>query len=358
MPNLSQSRALDRTLFVLAALVVIVAGLRYAQSVIVPFLLSVFIAVAAAPLLNRLQRLHLPRWLALLTVIATVIAVVFGLSVLIGRSVNEFTQDLPRYQTRLQDEFAGLLQWLHGLGLELPDEGLRSALDPGAAMRFASQLLTGLQSMLTNAFLILVTVSFILLESWSMPDKLRAAFPSTQGSLDTLELVVDKIRHYLGLKTVISLATGVLIAVWLALIGVEYPMLWGLIAFLFNYVPTIGSIIAGVPAVLLAFVQGGLPLALLTAGGYVAVNVGMGNVIEPRVMGRGLGLSALVVFLSLVVWGWVLGPVGMLLSVPLTMVVKVTLDTDESTRWLGILLGPPVSTDPEEAAATDNGTSG
>jgi predicted PurR-regulated permease PerM len=137
----------------------------------------------------------------------------------------------------------------------------------------------------------------------------------------------------------VSLATGVLVAVWLVVLGLDYPLLWGLLAFLLNYVPNIGSIIAAVPAVLLAVVQLGILRALLVAAGFLVVNLVMGGAVEPRFMGRGLGLSTLVVFLSLLFWGWLLGPVGMLLSVPLTMTVKIALDSREDTRWAAVLLG-------------------
>jgi predicted PurR-regulated permease PerM len=124
------------------------------------------------------------------------------------------------------------------------------------------------------------------------------------------------------------------------LIGVDYPVLWGVLAFMLNFVPNIGSIIAAVPAVMLALVQWGVSSAVIVAAVYVAVQVMIGSIIEPKFMGRGLGLSTLVVFVSLVFWGWVLGPVGMLLSVPLTITVKLALDSKPETQWLGHLLGP------------------
>ncbi|MBA7685918.1 AI-2 transport protein TqsA [subsurface metagenome] len=144
----------------------------------------------------------------------------------------------------------------------------------------------------------------------------------------------------MAIKTLVSLATGVLVTIWIAIIGVDYPLLWGLLAFALNYVPNIGSIIAAIPVVLLATIQLGIIQAVAVAIGYLAVNLVMGNVIEPRFMGRGLGLSTLVVFLSLIFWGWILGPVGMLLSVPLTITAKIALDSSEETRWIGVLLGP------------------
>ena len=173
------------------------------------------------------------------------------------------------------------------------------------------------------------------------------------ASLNRWEGFLNDVKQYMAIKTWVSLATGVLAAAWTAVLGVDYPLLWGLLAFALNYVPNIGSIIAAVPAVLLALVQLGLFEALMTAGGYVAVNLVMGNVVEPRFMGRGLGLSTLVVFLSLLFWGWVLGPVGMLLSVPLTITAKIALDSRKETRWIAILLGPEKAVQPvaaEEAA--------
>ena len=147
-----------------------------------------------------------------------------------------------------------------------------------------------------------------------------------------------------------GLGTGIAIGVWLAVIGVDYAMLWGLLAFLLNYVPNIGSIIAAVPTVLFAAVQLGPGAALWSAAGYLVVNVVVGSVVEPRFMGRGLGLSTLVVFLSLVFWGWVLGPVGMFLSVPLTMMIKIALDSRPDTHWIAVLLGPEGAAEEELAA--------
>ncbi len=154
------------------------------------------------------------------------------------------------------------------------------------------------------------------------------------------QVFVEKLRSYMSLKTIFSMITGIIIGIAMWLIGVDYPVLWGVLAFMLNFVPNIGSIIAAVPAVMLTIVQLGVGPAMLVATVYVAVNVVIGSIIEPKYMGKGLGLSALVVFVSLVFWGWILGPVGMLLSVPLTITVKLALDSKAETEWLGHLLGP------------------
>ncbi len=157
-------------------------------------------------------------------------------------------------------------------------------------------------------------------------------------------MIIDNMRRYMAIKTATSLLTGVLVTSFLSLIGISYPLLWGLLAFLFNYVPNIGSILAAVPPVVLAVVESGSGLgpAAITAIGFVAINCLISFAIEPRYMGQGLGLSTLVVFLSLVFWGWVLGPVGMLLSAPLTMIIKIVLADYEDTRWIAVLMSTHV----------------
>lgn len=329
-----------------AGLVVIIAGLKAAQAILVPFLMALFIAIILGPFLAWLKRKEVPTWAALLLIVAGIS--VFGLltGVLLGSSLQDFSRALPQYEEKIQARTAGLTVLLGRLGLNVSEKQILQYVDPGAAMNLAGQLLTGLGALLSNTFLILLTVLFILLEAASFPAKLQTAFGANGEIFRNLELVLGKINRYMEIKTWMSLATGALVALWLALLGVDYPLLWGLLAFLFNYVPNIGSIIAAVPALLLALVQLGGTAALLAGGGYVAVNLVLGNVLEPRLMGRGLGLSTLVVFLSLVFWGWVLGPVGMLLSVPLTMTVMIGLSGSPQTAWLGTLLGSPADEAP------------
>jgi predicted PurR-regulated permease PerM len=174
------------------------------------------------------------------------------------------------------------------------------------------------------------------------------ALKNPDKSLQQAHSIKDTVNQYLALKTLFSLATGILVWVWLRFHGVDYPLLWGILAFLLNFVPNIGSILAAIPAVLLAIVQFGGGRASAVAAGYLVINFVIGSVVEPRFMGRGLGLSTLVVFVSLVFWGWVLGPVGMLLSVPLTMVLKIALEGNDDTRWLAVMLGPEPAPAPQD----------
>lgn len=338
-PNHTSLSPTMKILVATAAFFVLIAGLKAAQAILVPFLLACFIAIICAPSLFWLRNRGLPTGLALFAVIIGI--GIFGLlvSLLVGSSLTDFTREMPLYQTRLEEKTGQLIGILGALGMDVPDRELTALIDPGATMRFTAKIFSALGNMLSNTFLILLTVIFILLEAAGFRGKVLRAFRRPESSLEQFDLFLQSVNRYMVIKTWVSLATGGLIALWLAILGVDYPLLWGLLAFLLNYVPNIGSIIAAVPAVLLALIQLGGPTALLAALGYVAVNIILGNVIEPRFMGQGLGLSTLIVFLSLVFWGWVLGPVGMLLSIPLTMTVKIGLAGREETRWLGILMG-------------------
>lgn len=326
-------------LITVASFVIIVAGMRAAESILVPFLLSAFIAVIFTSPLFWLDRKGVPKVIAVLIVLAGIMVIGLILIVLVGTSLQDFSDALPTYQAQLSQETAKLIAWLGNKGIHISDRELLKHINPGAAMRLFAGTLDSFRKVLTNTFLIVLTVIFMLLEVSSFPDKLRAALGNTGSSFESLGKVTNGIKRYMAIKTLTSLATGIFVGIWLAILGVDYPVLWGLVAFLLNYVPNIGSIIAAIPAVLLSFVQIDMVHALFAALGYLVVNVVIGSVIEPRVMGRGMGLSTLVVFLSLIFWGWVLGPVGMLLSIPLTMILKIALEYNEDTRWIAALLG-------------------
>ncbi len=336
-------------LVTLAALVVVIAGMKAASAIIVPFIFSIFIAIICSPLLSWLTRHKVPSVIAVLIILLAVLFTGFLLMLAVGTSIDLFSKALPGYQKNLQLQFNGFISWLATLGIEVSSTGIREAFNPGSAIGMVNKLLDGIGNLFTNAFLIIFTVLFILLEASSFPLKLKAITKQGSMNLDYVDHFLSGVQRYIGLKTITSFATGVLVTILLVIQGVDFPVLWGLLAFLLNYIPNIGSIIAAVPAVLLALIQFGVASAIGTAIGYLAINVIVGSVVEPRVMGKGMGLSVLVVFLSLIFWGWVFGPMGMILSVPLTMLVKLALESKESTRWISVLLG--TGTDSQEEAS-------
>ena len=298
--------------------------------------------------MRGMERYRIPSGVAIALVVVLILGVLTVGGLLVGNSIGEFTDRMPFYQQRLNEKLTELAT---GFGQQVTVEELLRSVQPGAAMAFAGDLLTGLRGLLANVFLIIFTVIFLLLEASSLPARITAVLSAARADPDYLRRFTDGVQRYLGIKTLISVVTGAAAGMLAAAMGLDFPILWGMLAFLLNYIPNIGSFIAAVPAVMLALIQFDIAQASIVALGYLAINVAIGGIIEPRIMGRGLGLSALVVFLSLVFWGWVFGPVGMLLSVPLTMTAKIALEASESAAHLAVLLGPAdraLTEEPEE----------
>jgi AI-2 transport protein TqsA len=323
-----------------AALVIVIAGIQAASAIVTPLLVAIFLgAILESPVL-WLERHRVPRGPAVLLVMLATVGFIMGLGAFVGASTKGFFSAIPLYQARLDQQFTQFLTWLQGYGLSISRDSISTGMDLGRVMQVIGGLLSGLGGLVSNGVLILLIVVFILLEGESLASKLHGAFGQSPGVLEQLGRFFNSFKVYVAIKTLMSLVTGVLIWLILKVLGIDFPRIWGLLAFLLNYIPNIGSIIAAVPAVLLAWVQFGPGRALVVAIGYLVVNSVLGVVIEPRLMGRGVGLSPLVVFLSLILWAWVLGPVGMVLAVPLMVGLKLALEVSDGTRWLAILLGP------------------
>ncbi len=323
-----------------AAVIVVVYGLQMAKALLVPFLLAAFLALITVRPMLWMQRRRVPAILAALAIVLVVMLILGVLGTIVGTSIAEFTAALPAYQERLDVIVQGVINLVGDrFNTDESFRNLGDMIDPGWAMGLAATLLNGLKDVLTNVFLIFFTMIFILLEASTVETKVEAAFGRSTRSLRQPREFLANLGSYLGIKTVVSLVTGLAAGLLTWGIGLDFPLLWAMLAFLLNYIPTIGSIIAAVPAVLMALVQLGFGEASATALGFVAINVVFGNFVEPRLMGYGVGISALVVFIGLVFWGFVFGPVGMLLSVPLTMTLKLALESDPRTRWVAILIG-------------------
>ncbi len=324
------------SMLVMAAVVIVLAGIKAASVIVVPFLLALFLAIILSPLFLWLQKKGLPQGLSLLVVVIVLFGSIATLIMLIGNSVQDFTHNVPLYEAKLRTDFSNFLGVLDHYNIKLPKEDILAMFATDSVMEYIARTLRSLGGLLTNSLMIIVTVLFMLMEISNFRKKLQN---SKSQSLQSLLHVSENIKHFILLKSMTSAATGIIVTVALKIIGVDYAILWGVVAFLLNFIPNIGSILAAIPAVLMALVQFDVTTALVVSGVYAAINVTIGSILEPRIMGEGLGLSTLVVFLSLIFWGWLLGPVGMLLSVPLTIVVKILLDAREDTRWIATLLG-------------------
>jgi len=324
-----------------AAIVIILAGMIYAKSFITPLLLAIFISILCQKPISWLEKKKVPKWIALIVVLLTLVLFFFGFSFLIGGTLSSFSSNVSKYGTSLTAISNSFIQLLNEHGLNIPKDQVSTLIQPAKILEFTAGALNGLANMLEKTLLIFILVLFILMEFESFSDKAKAIFSGSDESIAYFSTIVQNIRHYLWIKTLIGLVVGTLIYIGLMIIGVNYALLWALIVFLLNYIPNIGSVIATIPAVLFALVQLGIGGALWTLGTFMIIHNVIGNFFEPRIMGEGLGLSTLVVFLSLLFWGYLLGSVGMLLSVPITMSIKIILEQNEKTLWLAILLGTP-----------------
>ena len=331
-----------RSLLLAAAIVIVVGGLRVSASVLVPILLGVVAAIALLPPLRWLSNKGVPQGLGLL-VIAGVLVAGFGVvGAMLAATLDDFRASLPTYQLRVSEIERHTLGRLAAMGLRVPEEFDFSALLSSNLMAMASTAASSVAGLLSNLVFVLLVAVFALSESVGFRDKLVVAFGGDPLESGSSGGVVAEIQAYLNLKTVTSAATGLVVGLVLALGRVDFALLWGVLAFLLNYIPTLGSIIAAIPAVAIVLLEQGTGSALLVSLLYLAVNMIIGNIIEPRLMGRTMGLSPLVVLLSMIFWGWVLGLVGALLAVPLTMIVKIVAENSDDMRYVAVLLGPPL----------------
>ena len=323
---------------VMASVIIVLAGIKSASEILVPFLLALFIAIVLSPMYEVLKRKKIPDFLALIIVILGFVFFLGLIASLIGTSVQDFSSNINLYTAKLNAYYLSLASYSKSFGFDLPLDEISNMMNSKQIMLFASSIIKGMGSMFTNSFVILLTVIFMLLESQSFSKKIDFA-DGDKDMIIHINSILDKIKEYMMLKALISLFTGFIVWIALLIIGTDYAFLWAVLAFLLNFIPNIGSIIAAVPAVLITLVQLGSVSALIVTAIYTAINVIIGSIIEPKIMGKGLGLSTLVVFLSLLFWGWLLGMVGMLLSIPLTIMAKIILSENEDSRWMSVLLG-------------------
>ncbi|MDC0274037.1 AI-2E family transporter [Planctomycetaceae bacterium] len=390
----------------LAAFVIIVAGMKAAQELIVPFLASLFLTVICYPALEWLQKKRLSTWVALFIIILVVSSVLLLVVLIVGASLQDLSGNIDEYSHKLEDRRMAIILWIEKEGYpELADklkpapvaidsrlhesrpldsnnsEELRESIaptteeptteeptteeptteEPTTEEPFSDRIrsenrivpeqsatrkgvallrsfLADLAGLFGDIFWVLLIMVFMLMEASTFPQKISRMSSNNPHRSAQAEQIRNAIWQYATLKTLISMMVGGGVVILLKLLKVDYAFLWGLIAFFFNFIPNVGSFIAAIPGVGMAVIQHDVTTGIYATIGYAFINLIFSNIVEPRVMGKGMGISALVVFLSLIFWGWVLGPVGMILSVPLTMIVKIVLDSSDQTRWFSVLL--------------------
>jgi predicted PurR-regulated permease PerM len=327
-----------RILLGLAAFVILVAGMKAASAILVPFLLALFIAIISAPALFWMQHKGISPLVSIILV--TFLLLICGgiVGTAVAKSIPSLVDSLPQYNQKLQAIMNNVTVWIQNHSIPLDPGQFKETFRPDSGVKLVGELFGQISSLTAEGFLIFFMLVLILLEAATFESKL-SSIPGFGQSMQRLYRIANEVKHYIAVKTTISLITAVLVTIWLFILKVDYAVLWGLLTFVLTFVPNIGAVLSVIPPLLLALIQLGLTKALLVAAGYGVICGGLGNLLEILMIGQRMGLSTLVVFLSLIFWSWVFGPVGMLLSVPLTMTVKIVLQSNEDTRWIAILLG-------------------
>ncbi len=343
-----------KVLLSLACLTIIIGGLRAAAEFLVPITLGVFLAMLSLPLTTWLKQHRVPGALAVLFTVMIDVLIVGGIIYISSLSMPRFMEAVPGYVSQLQIKLGDVAAWMETeTKLEGAVEAFDNLFDWQAMVELVKQteVIQRVTSLFSKTFFVLVIMIFLLTESGRFPEKVKEIFEANGPDFDRFRSASRDIQKYLGIKTLISVVTGTLAGVLTWAFGLEFFLLWGMVAFIFNYIPVIGSILAAIPAVFVALVQHD---SILTSVGvmigYLLINMVLGNFVEPLLLGRRFGLSTVVVILSVLFWGWVWGPIGMFLSVPLTMVVKVMLDNSDDFKWLSVAMGKGL-TPPHESIA-------
>ncbi len=321
----------------LGMLSIVFAVLKMASDIVVPLLIAIAIAILLLPLLAFFERRKVPRSIALILIIVTSIGIELGIGIFLVNEVDSFTHDSQSLASQLQSISDRVINQLIGYGLPIKNKDLLAIFNPSNLVGFFQSTLMQLGNQLSNIMLILFMAIFIVMESGYMYIKLQKTLNDSERLEASIE-IISKIKTYFVIKAKISLLTALCAFIVLWYFDVSYPLLWATVTFFLNFIPVFGSIIAAIPPVILAVLDQGVMSGVWVMLWYIIINNVIGNIIEPGLMGRGLGLSSLTVFLSMTFWGWMFGPAGMILSVPLTMAFQFLLMQYEETKWLGFMM--------------------
>lgn len=331
-----------RLLISVAALIVVIAGMQAAQSILVPFLFAFFLTILGAGPMQFLERNGVPSIVAVLLITLFFVGIFLGIGFLFSKSIDSFSVALPEYRERFINLVHSLNHYLGTFNIHLSTEEVRNSLETSTVFAWVGKAAGNLVSWFKAVLLVLILMVFMLFEASALGTKIHSALANAMN-IERLSEVAGDVQKYLAIKTFTSALTGICVYFWVLFFNIDFAILWGLIAFLFNFVPVIGSIVASIPAILICLITQDVGTTIILTIGYIVVNIGISNFFEPILFGQKLGLSPLVVFLSLLFWGFIWGPAGMLLAIPLTMVAKIFLEHSDEFKWIAGLMGSKLS---------------
>jgi AI-2 transport protein TqsA len=318
----------------LASIFLILSGIRQTASILNPILLATVITITALPIPGRLMRRNIPGWLALLLTILAVVLLLGLVIMTVFFSVTRLSVELPVY---MADAAASAAQVVPAevMGLQTPVSTTQLTIQFRPVVQ---SIAATILNVLVQFGMALFIFFFMISAAMSLPGAVRLGLDPSSPVISRLSELTEDVRQYMGILTGINFLVGMGNAVFLLFLGVDYALLWGLLAWFMGYIPSIGFIIALIPPVLLAYAQYGLSTAVVVLIGYVLINGSVQNFIQPKIMGQGLKINAVVVFVGLFIWGYLLGGIGALLAVPLTLLILTVMDNFEGTHALAILM--------------------
>ena len=326
-----------RVMVGLAATVVVFVGMRLAAPILNPILFAVVLALLFSPIYAWLRRHRIPTPLALIFMLVGLTVLFVGIFLIMGISIARFSGDIASYTGKLNVQVGNLQDLARSAGLS--DVNIRDAVKPSALAGAIGGVLAGVADFLSNLFLILVIVLFLLAEGPAIMNRLRASAGSDHPQVERLTIFGRNVVRQLGLRAIVNLVTGAGVVVLMFVLGVDFPLMWGILTFFLSFIPWIGLPLAVAPAVVLALAEHGIDRALLVIAGVIVINILAENALSPMLMGRGLSLSPTVLFLGFIFWAWLLGGPGAFLAAPLTIFLVLMLGTFPETRWLAAVMG-------------------
>ena len=324
--------------FYTAVFVIVIAGLKVASEIVIILLLAIFISSLLSAFLTFLNKKRIPKLISYSFLTLLFVVFVSLITYLVNTSLASFVSALPIYEEKIKNLTLLTFSYLDTYNIKVNKDEILKLLDFNYLFTFTKDIISNLGVILSKLLLITIGVAFILSESKLFNKKLKVIFKNDTQKLVSFNLFSHNLQKYFAVKTFTSFLTGLLIYFVLLFFGIQYALLWAFVAFLFNFIPVVGSIVASLPAVLIALVSGNIEMTLWLIIIYVVINISISNILEPKFMGTHLNLSPMIIFFSLIFWGWVLGIVGMFLAVPITMTIKIAFESSENTKWIGILL--------------------
>ena len=335
---MNENTNLQYYFFYFASFVVVMAGFKAASEIVIILLLAIFISSILSTFVNFLQNKHIPKIISYFIVLLTIFSITFLLIYMVNKSLANFSLNLPEYEQKIKTLAIKGVEFAHNYGFVINKEELLKLLNFNSVFKFTTDIIGNIGVVFSKVMLVFIGVAFILSESKIFEKKLKIILKDDKEKLKNFHLFSSNLQKYFTVKTFTSFLTGFFIFFALIIFEIDYPIIWAVIGFLFNFIPVIGSIVAAVPAVLLALISGNFEATIWLILVYMVINISVSNIIEPKLMGKELGLSPMIIFFSLIFWGWILGIVGMFLAVPITMTLKIAFESTQSSRWIGIFM--------------------